>query len=174
MWSGYVIYRSYHAWSSESYSEGRQNIWMRNIIRTKATLVITDSNICLDYNDWAYNDSEAVCNVSINRASLIHSLSHSAIKWLHSHILTKWMYWRFFCLKGQVRRSLPYPRNERQWSVNNFLSCIMDIPNAGRLLSLMNRVLAAFLGKSDRDDIATISWKWASTECQWFLVLHSE
>jgi len=88
---------------------------------------------------------------------MIHSLSQSAIKWQDAHIQTKEMYWTFFWLKGQVKRSLPYPRNERQQSVNNFLSCILDNPMAGQLLSLIIAVLGAFLGKSVRDDIATIS-----------------
>jgi len=154
---GYDIYRPYHAWSSESDSEGRQNIRMQNIIRRKERLVVNNSNIRLDYNDWAYNHSEAVCDVSVNGTSRSHSLSHSAITWLHSNILTKWMNWTFFCLKGQVKRSCPYPRNERQRSFNNLLSCIMDNPNAGQLLSLIIGGLAAILGKSARDDIATVS-----------------
>jgi len=67
------------------------------------------------------------------------------------------MYWTFFLLKEQVKRTLPDPRNERQRSFNNFLSCILDNPNAGQLLSLTIAILVAFQGKSDRDDIVTIS-----------------
>jgi len=157
MWYGYIINRLYHAWSSESDSQVWQNIGMQNIICRNDRLVVNISNIRLDYNDWAYNDSYAVCNVSVNGASMIHSLSHSAIKQLRSHILTRWMRWTFFCLNGQVKRCLPYPRNERQRSVNNFLSCMLENPNTGQLLSLIIRVLAAVLGKSARGDIATIS-----------------
>ena len=57
MWYRYVIYCSYHAWSSESDSEWRQNIGMQNIIRRKERLVVNNSNIRLDYDDWACNDS---------------------------------------------------------------------------------------------------------------------
>jgi len=87
---------------------------------------------------------------------MIHSLSQSAIKRQDGHILTKCMYWTFFWLKGQVKSSLPYPRNERQRSINDFLSCLLDNPNAGQLVSLIIAILVAFLGISGRDDIATI------------------
>jgi len=53
---GYVICRSYHTWSIASDSEGRQYIGMQNKIRRKERLVVNNSNIRLDYNDWAYYD----------------------------------------------------------------------------------------------------------------------
>jgi len=75
-------------------------------------------------------------------------------RWSHPN---KVNVWDVFLVKGQVERSLPYPRNKPQQSVNNFLSCILDNSNAGQLLSLIIAILAAFLGQSGRDDIATIS-----------------
>jgi len=54
---GYVIYRSCHAGSSESESEGRQSIGMQKIIRRKERSAVNNFNIRLDYNDCAYTDS---------------------------------------------------------------------------------------------------------------------
>jgi len=44
-------------------------------------------------------------------------------------------------------RSLPHHANERQWSVNDFWLCIIGNPSWELLHSVINAVLAAFIGK---------------------------
>jgi len=78
------------------------------------------------YNDWVYEGCFDVNNLSVTRASLIFSLTHSALKKLHCHIL--------YVLVGimpkmQTTRWLPYPNHDRPWTVNNFWHCIVDNPN---------------------------------------------
>jgi len=54
------------------------------------------------------------------------SLIFSAIQGLHRHINLKTSNWPAFDVKRQATWSLPHPRNECQWSVTNFWSCILD------------------------------------------------
>jgi hypothetical protein len=67
---------------------------------------------------WASTERQR----SVNDFSLIFS----AIKELHRHINPKTSYWPAFDLKRQATCSLPHPRNERQRSVTDFWSCILD------------------------------------------------
>jgi hypothetical protein len=48
-----------------------------------------------------------------------------------------------------------HPRNEHQWSVNNFLSCILDNHWPVQWLLPIITVLAAFMNKNSGDDITT-------------------
>jgi len=50
---------------------------------------------------------------------------------------------------------LPPPKNERQWSVNDFWSCIMDTQSAMYRRRLIINALAAIIAKNASDDIAT-------------------
>jgi len=77
------------------------------------------------YNYWVYKGCFDVINVSINRVWTIFSLTPSAINGLHCHILPKRMYRLALLPKIQMRRSLPHPKNVRQWSANEFWHCIM-------------------------------------------------
>jgi len=56
-----------------------------------------------------------------------------------------------------VTISLPPPKNERQWSVNDFWSHIADNSRAVQWHSPIIILLAAFLGKNASDDIAATS-----------------
>jgi len=61
---------------------------------------------------------------------------------------------------------------ECQQSVNAFGCCIMYIPrDLLRNMSIIN-VLEAILCKCDRDMVSAPVWKWESTQCQRFCVLH--
>jgi len=63
-------------------------------------------------------------------------------------------------------------QNERQWSVNNFWSCVLGNHTSDRLYLVINVFLPAFIGKTDCNTLHAPSWKWASTEQQRFLVMH--
>jgi hypothetical protein len=63
---------------------------------------------------------------------------------------------------------------ECQQSVNDFGYCILYNPRALLWQIFIMIVLAAVLSKSDRDTVIAPLWKWASTERQWFCVLHLE
>ena len=52
---------------------------------------------------------------------------------------------------------LPPPKHERQQSVNNFWSCILDNQSAKQLHQHIIIVPVAILGRSGADHIATIS-----------------
>jgi len=63
-------------------------------------------------------------------------------------------------------------KDEGQRSDNEFCSCITDNQTAVQWHSAITEVLAAFLGKTDIDDIATTSRKWGSKKCQYFSLYH--
>ena len=44
-------------------------------------------------------------------------------------IVTLFMYWLALEQKRQTTGSLPYSKNERQWSVNDYWPCILENPN---------------------------------------------
>jgi len=80
------------------------------------------------YNSAVYKGCVDVINVSVDRVSMILSLTHLAINGLHCHILPKWMYKSALLRKKQMTRSLPSPKNERQHSVNDFWHCVRKHP----------------------------------------------
>jgi len=113
------------------------------------------------YNHWVYKGCFDVINVSVNRVSKIVSLTHSAIKRPHCHILAKWMYWLLLYGKRQITSSLPYPKIECQRNVNG-ASTIFGIVSwriqiAGRWHLLIIELSATFLGKHGYSKIATMS-----------------
>ena len=65
---------------------------------------------------------------SVNDFSLIMS----AIQGLHRHINPKRSYWPAVDVKRQTTWSLPHPTNERQRSITDFWSCILDNDYAAR------------------------------------------
>ena len=70
-----------------------------------------------------------------------------------------------------MRRSLPNPENECQWSVNDVQLWILGKLNDDWMLISINKVLAIFIGKINSNTLPVPSWKWASTEQQLFAVL---
>jgi len=62
-------------------------------------------------------------------------------------------------------------QNERQRSVNDFWSCVLGNHTSDKLSLLIKVFLAAFIGKTDCNTLPAPSWKWASTERQWFVVM---
>jgi len=80
------------------------------------------------YNYWVSEGCFTVMNVSINRASTIFSLTQLAIHGLHCHILPKWMRRSALEPKRQMTCTLPHPKKEHRWSVNDLWHCIMDNP----------------------------------------------
>jgi hypothetical protein len=70
------------------------------------------------------------------------------------------------------QQSINRASTERQQSITN-LGCyiLYDSRAVLRHLPIIN-VLAAFMGKREGDMVTAPVWKWASTERQWFWVLH--
>jgi hypothetical protein len=93
------------------------------------------------FNCWVNKDSFNVITVSINRVSTILSPAHSVINELHCHILPKWMYWSAFWRKRQMTRSLPHPKNQGQWSINDFWLCVMKHPVCCVVTLTQNRTI---------------------------------
>jgi gas vesicle protein len=72
----------------------------------------------------------------------------------------------------EYQKSINTASTECQQSVNDFGCCILYNPQAVLWqLPIMN-VLAAVMRKRDGDMVTAPVWKWASTERQWFWVLH--
>jgi hypothetical protein len=92
------------------------------IIPRRGILAVNNDGMTVKENDCALNDCWYVSKVSVNDFSLILL----AIKVFHLHINPKRSYWVAVDLKRQVTCSLPYLRNERQRSVTDFWSCILD------------------------------------------------
>ena len=76
------------------------------------------------------------------------------------------------CSKYVVKRSMPHPENECQWSVNDFRSCILGTQSGHWLQLVITEVLASFIGESRSDMLPAPSWKWASNERQRLKVSH--
>jgi hypothetical protein len=57
---------------------------------------------------------------------MILSRTHWAINGLHCHILPKQLYKSALLRKKLMTRSLPHPKNEHQWTVNDFGHCVMN------------------------------------------------
>jgi len=68
--------------------------------------------------------------------------------------------------------SLPHLQNERQLSVNDCWSCILGQLGGDRLQTVINGVLATFIGKKETETLPALTWKWVSTECQRLLAFH--
>jgi hypothetical protein len=67
--------------------------------------------------------------------------------------------------------SLPHHENERQCGVNDFWSCVLWNLTSDRVYSVIKEFLAAFICKTHANTLHAPSRKWASTECQRFLVM---
>jgi hypothetical protein len=72
----------------------------------------------------------------------------------------------------ECQQSINTLSTECQQSVSAFGCCIMYIPRALLWHRPIINILAAILRKCDRDMVTAPVWKWASTECQRFWVLH--
>jgi hypothetical protein len=65
-------------------------------------------------------------------------------------------------------------KHHHQQSVVNAWTCILDNPMALQCAYSISNVLVAFKGNNACDDIATTTYKSASTHRQQFFVLHHE
>jgi len=88
------------------------------------------------------------------------------------HRCSFWMYWPPLWSKNVKKCSLPHPGNERQWSVNDFRSCILGNLSGHLLQIVITEILATFIGKRRSDTLLAPSWKWGSDERQRFQVSH--
>jgi len=82
------------------------------------------------------------------------------------------MCWQPWFERMGLTLSLPSPINERQQSVNNFWSYIMDNQWAMQLPQPIIIVFSTIMGKNATDNHTTTGWQYDSTEHQQFLVLH--
>ena len=58
-----------------------------------------------------------------------------------------WMNRPPLCSKYVVKRSLPHPENERQWSINNFRSCTLGNQSGYWLQLVITEIMASFICK---------------------------
>jgi len=65
--------------------------------------------------------------------------------------------------KKQAKRSLPHVENDRQWSINNFVSCIFGNMSGAWLQASINKDMAACIGIYVRN-ILTSSFGTATTD----------
>jgi len=63
-----------------------------------------------------------------------------------------------------MTRWLPHAKTERQRSIYNFCLCIFENSKAMQWHSAIIELVATFRGKNACDNIAIMSWKWASME----------
>jgi hypothetical protein len=80
-------------------------------------------------------------HVIVNSVSTILSLAHSTINGLHCPILPKKMSMSALLRKKQMTCSLPHPKNEREWSVNDFWHCVMKYPVSCAVTVSHNRTI---------------------------------
>jgi hypothetical protein len=80
-------------------------------------------------------------HVIVNSVSTILSLTHSTINGLHCPIRPKKMYMSGLLRKKQMTCSLPHPKNERSWSVNDFWHCVMKYPAGCAVTVSHNRTI---------------------------------
>jgi len=110
--------------------------------------------------------------ISINEVSTILGVVTQVIKNWFGRVDTWSKYWPPILAKMWATRFLPHLEHVHQQSINNFCSSIFGNLSGDWLQTVINVVLAAFIGDSETDTLPAPSWKWASTESQWFLVLH--
>jgi len=67
---------------------------------------------------------------------------------------------------------MPHPGNQRQWSINYLEFYILGSLSGDWLQTVINEVLAAFVGKTASETLPAPYWKWVSTERQQVNVLH--
>jgi hypothetical protein len=106
------------------------------------------SKLCIwfvAYNYSVYKGCFTVINVSVNRVSTILSLTHLANNGLHCHIRPKRMDNLAYLWKKQISCSLPHPKNERQWSINDFWHCVIKHPVGCAVTVCHNRTIGHLL-----------------------------
>jgi len=86
-------------------------------------------------------------------------------------LLMDWLPW---WSRQTATCSLCRPENEGQRNVNNCWSCILGQLGGDRLQIVINEVLAAHIGKRERETLSAVSWKWVSMEHQQLLALHHD
>jgi len=79
------------------------------------------------------------------------------------------MHWLPLQSKQQETRCPPHRENERQCSVNDFCSCILDQLRGDWLKIVIYEVLATIKGKRESCKLPALSWKSASTKHQWVM-----
>ena len=124
----YIFHPTFKVYSGGSETATPQSFWMEIIIHRIDVLAVNNDCLQLAYNCWASNDCWYVIEVSINRALIMLSLTPSAMKGLHCHLLLKMTYWFSIYVKKTGTCWLPHPRIECQRTVNNVWSCILDNP----------------------------------------------
>ena len=87
-----------------------------------------------------------IIKMSINGASTILRLATWIIPGLLIEIVTEWSYWLPFSANMMQTISLPLPKHERQQSVNDYWSCILNNPRAVQRLYSITNTMAAIMG----------------------------
>jgi len=100
-----------------------------------------------------------IMTISVNRASTIFDLGRQVIKMSFSSSQVEYRYCQPLLAKEEGARSLPHSENERQQSVNDFLSCKSG--NWKLICSLLRitDLLEAVLVKKGCDTVTSPFWK---------------
>jgi len=66
---------------------------------------------------------------------------------------------------------LPHPGTEYTQSINDFCCCILRNLSSNWWWTFITEVLASWISKIEWNTLPGSFWQWASTECEWFLIL---
>jgi len=106
---------------------------------------------------WLRRHCDYVLNMSVKGASTAVGLALWKMQGLHGDIELSSNYGLPFYAKMVATTSLLCPKNERQWSVNDFWPCILEQARVVRLHWLIIRLSAYCLGKNASSRIVTLS-----------------
>jgi len=109
-------------------------------------------------NTWLWQHWDYVLNTSVNGASTTFGLASSKIQELRSDIELSSNCRPPFYAKMVVTISLLCPKNERQWSVNDFWHCILQKARVVRWHWPIIELSAACLCKHTSDGIVTMCY----------------
>jgi hypothetical protein len=93
--------------------------------------------------------------MSVNGASTIFCPASWIIQGLCKGLHQKLHYWLPLWAQRPATISLPPPKHERQWSINDFLSYMLDNSRAVQRYTPIIIILAAYMGKNVGEAIAT-------------------
>jgi len=107
--------------------------------------------------------------MSVNGAPTIFGHAFHTIQWLWNIVIPYSSYWLPLWGKMQFTISLPPPKNDCQWSINDIGCCILHTLRAMERCFPIFNIVAAFMGKTPTDNITSASYNSAPTEHQQFL-----
>jgi len=148
---------------------GHVTLVMENIL----VVLIQNRSIGLIYSQTLLQHAAYLClKMSVNGASMISGYASWVIRMPIGCRQSYRNYWPPLNVNQIVIPFLPHLGNERQRSMNDCWLCILANLGGDRLQSVINEVVATFIGKRESQMLAAASSKSASTERQWSLAFH--